>query len=393
MKKRCINFLFLIIILWVLFGIINNPKLSLDSGYNGLLTWFNIVIPSLLPFFIVSEILTSIGFVNLIGKLLEPLMKPLFNAPGAAAFALSMSVVSGYPIGAKIVSDLRKDNIISKIEAERTICFSSTSGPLFMLGAVSIGMLKNSSIAPLIMYPHYLGTITLGILFRFYKKNNSPSTRITKYKPNTPTLKDNFAIGTILGNSVKNSLNTIALIGGFIIFYSVLTELLFVSKLFNQLINVIINIIPIDISIEVIKGFIAGLLELTTGCKIISTANVNLIYKILVINFLIGWSSFSIHSQALSFINNTDIDSKIYLFAKFLHGLFSSIYGAILYLVKYKNFIKPSYMPGIHVPESFYPLGWPSLFLGSLKLAIFITIYMLISSLILLILYAFLSRD
>src|SRR5690606_21095195 len=131
MKRSFTNFLFLLIILWILVGIIRYPKLSLDSGYEGLLTWFNIVIPSLLPFFIVSEILTGIGFVDFIGKLLEPLMKPLFNAPGASAFPLAMSVVSGYPMGAKIVSNLRKENILSKIEAERTICFASTSGPLF----------------------------------------------------------------------------------------------------------------------------------------------------------------------------------------------------------------------------------------------------------------------
>ncbi|SHD76977.1 nucleoside recognition domain-containing protein [Schnuerera ultunensis] len=128
MKRSFTNFLFLVIILWILVGIIKYPKLSLDSSYEGLLIWFNIIIPSLLPFFIVTEVLTAIGFVDLVGRFLEPLMKPLFNTPGASAFPLSMSLVSGYPIGAKIVSNLRKKNIISKIEAERTICFSSYIG-------------------------------------------------------------------------------------------------------------------------------------------------------------------------------------------------------------------------------------------------------------------------
>lgn len=108
MKRSFTNFLFLVIILWILVGIIKYPKLSLDSSYEGLLIWFNIIIPSLLPFFIVTEVLTAIGFVDLVGRFLEPLMKPLFNTPGASAFPLSMSLVSGYPIGAKIVSNLRK---------------------------------------------------------------------------------------------------------------------------------------------------------------------------------------------------------------------------------------------------------------------------------------------
>ncbi len=400
MKRSFTNFLFLLIILWILVGIIRYPKLSLDSGYEGLLTWFNIVIPSLLPFFIVSEILTGIGFVDFIGKLLEPLMKPLFNAPGASAFPLAMSVVSGYPMGAKIVSNLRKENILSKIEAERTICFASTSGPLFMLGAVSIGMLNDPSIAPLIIYPHYLGSMALGVLFGFYKKKDIISTgkrrkKVYRKKYVIPSIKTNFSIGNVLGTSVKNSLNTIAIIGGFIMFYSVLIELLFVSKLFNGLIQWIANIFPLNnnMNIEAIKGFIAGLLELTTGCRIISNSKIDLIYKILMINFLIGWSGFSIHSQALSFINNTDIDNKLYIIAKFLHGILSSIFSLILYLIKYKTTIKPSFMPGIPRPEFIYPLGWPSVFFASFKLAIFVTIYMLICSLILLIIYSFFSWD
>lgn len=396
MKRRVTNFIFLFIVFWVLLGIIKHPKLSVDSGYRGLLTWFNIIIPSLLPFFIVSEIITGIGFVNLIGRLLEPLMKPLFNVPGASAFPFSMSVVSGYPVGAKIVSTLRKENIISKIEAERTLCFSSTSGPLFMLGAVSIGMLNNPSIAPLIMYPHYLGSITLGLLLRFYKKsknNDNQKENIEHKNYKMTTFKKNLSIGAILSNGVKNSINTIGLIGGFIMFYSVVMELFFVSKIFNQLVGLINNIFHMNTNEEVIKGFTAGLLEVTTGCKIIANTNLELIYKILIINFLVGWSGFSIHSQALSFINTTDIDGKIYLFAKFFHGVFSSIYGLILYLVKYKTIIKPSYLPGLYIPESIYPIGWPAMFYSSFKLAIFVTIYMLISSLILLIIYSFLSWD
>ncbi|NLU26878.1 MAG: sporulation integral membrane protein YlbJ, partial [Hungateiclostridium thermocellum] len=194
---------------------------------------------------------------------------------------------------------MRKNKKISKIDAERSICFSSTSGPSFMLGAVSVGMLNNPSIAPLIIYPHYLGAITIGFILRFYKgkKNINPSRNrtINKTNPIKLILQKNFSIGTLLANSVKNSINTITIIGGFIIFYSVITELIFISNMFNRLINLLSSISPICIDHELIKGFIAGLLEITTGCKKIASANIGLINKIIIINFLIGWSGFSIH--------------------------------------------------------------------------------------------------
>lgn len=177
------------------------------------------------------------------------------------------------------------------------------------------------------------------------------------------------------------------------IFYSVLTSLIFASKSFNLLINYITNTIPIKINIELLKGFLAGMLEITTGCKMISHLNIDLIYKVLVINFLIGWSGLSIHSQALSFISKTDIDSKIYLWTKFFHGIFSSFYGFLLYILKYKNIIRPSFMPSFTIPGYTYYLRWPILFTNSFKLAIFVTAHMLISSLIMLIVYYFFSRD
>lgn len=398
MRKYIKNFLFLVLILYLLIGIIRYPQISLDSGYNGLVTWFSIVVPSLFPFFIVSEILINIGFVNFIGRSLEILMRPLFNVPGAGAFSFSMSVISGYPMGAKIVSNLREKKLMSKIEAERAICFSSTSGPLFMLGAVSIGIFNNPSIAPLILYPHYLGAITIGIILRFFKRKKDFPTKTKKYKIDIlnslkTELSNDYSIGSVLSNSVKKSISTITLIGGFIIFYSVLTEILFASNSFNQLINFINNIIPIKINIELLQGFITGLLEVTTGCAKIATINIDLIYKILIVNFLIGWSGFSIHSQALTFISKTDIDSKIYLFFKFIHGILASFYGFIFYILKYKNLVEPSFIPGTYPPHYIYPIEWPLLLINSFKLVIFTTIYMLVCSLILLIIYAISSRD
>lgn len=161
--KYLLKLFFLLIIIILLIRVVLNPSLSLKSAKDGILIWLNILLPSLLPFFIISEILIGFGFVDFIGKLLKPLMKPLFNVPGEGAFPLTMSMLSGYPVGAKLTSRLREKNLITKEEGNRLICFSSTSGPLFMLGAVSIGMLGDSSLIPLIIIPHYLSILVLGL--------------------------------------------------------------------------------------------------------------------------------------------------------------------------------------------------------------------------------------
>ena len=61
-------------------------------------------------------------------------MRPIFNVPGESAIALILGTISGYPVGAKVVCNLKKEKIISKIEAERLIAYTNNSGPLFILG-------------------------------------------------------------------------------------------------------------------------------------------------------------------------------------------------------------------------------------------------------------------
>lgn len=384
-KKNYSAMLFLFVIVIALIGIITNPKLSLNSATSGIAIWFNIILPSLLPFFIISEILIGLGFVDFIGKLLQPLMRPLFKVPGEGAFPLSMSILSGYPVGAKLTSRLREEGLISKIEGDRLICFTSTSGPLFMLGAVSIGMLNDSKLAPLIIIPHYLSILVLGLLFSFYKSNNE---RIANSKSRTifeeiqgsytAWLKTKKSIGSLITKSVKESMDTIILIGGLVIFYSVLVEILFSMKFLNTALHSLDNLLPIDI--QLIKGFIIGLFEVTIGCKNIAASSISFISKILAINFIIGWSGFSVHSQALSFIHNTDINTKLYILSKFLHGVLSAIFGYILYLLKYQNYIQPTFYYPTPFNTQFNFFHWTYLLSSSIKLVLTINLYIFLLS-------------
>ena len=58
----------------------------------------------------------------------------------AGAFALAMGITSGYPVGAKVAKDLYNNKLCTKIEAERLLSFTNSSGPLFIIGTVGISM-------------------------------------------------------------------------------------------------------------------------------------------------------------------------------------------------------------------------------------------------------------
>ncbi|MDF2627533.1 MAG: hypothetical protein K0R39_1364 [Symbiobacteriaceae bacterium] len=106
-----------------------SPETALESAKNGMNLFLNVVFPSLLPFFILSELMLGFGVVHFIGVLFEPLMRPLFNVPGEGAFVLSMGLAAGYPMDAVITARFRKQDMCTRVEGERMLAFSNTADP------------------------------------------------------------------------------------------------------------------------------------------------------------------------------------------------------------------------------------------------------------------------
>ncbi|WP_415918434.1 nucleoside recognition domain-containing protein [Xylanivirga thermophila] len=226
--------------------IIAFPQESFKSALYGLESWLKIVFPALLPFLICSEVLIGTGLVNFLSTLLSPIMYPLFRCPGSSSFIWAMSAMSGYPMGAKLVAELKQKGDIDKIQGQRILSFCSTSGPLFMAGAVGVGMLGSQQAANCIMAGHYASAIVLGLMFRFYGSNSKKQNyyKTTHYSLNNAfenmhqaRQKDGRTIAELLGDAVRNSINTQLMIGGFIVLYSVIIDLLiqigFISFLSN----------------------------------------------------------------------------------------------------------------------------------------------------------------
>ena len=213
------------------------PQVVFDGALLGLRTWWNIVFPALLPFFIASELLMNFGVVHFMGLLLEPVMRPLFNVPGAGSFVMMVGFFSGYPITSMITAKLRTENLCTKVEAERLISFTSNSSPLFMLAAVAVGMFNNPRLGLLIAGAHYLSNLTLGLLLRFYGGDQKSTGAVPKqtgrhiirhafHRMLEVQRMDRRPLGKIMGDSVRSAVGNLLNIGGFIILFAVIIRLL-----------------------------------------------------------------------------------------------------------------------------------------------------------------------
>ena len=302
---------------------------NLISAKNGLKLWANSVVPSLLPFFIATELLGYTNIVSFLGKLLNKLMRPIFNVPGEGAFPFIMGVISGYPVGAKIVSNLRLHGKLTNIEAERLIAYSNNSGPLFIIGTVGIGLFKNTSIGILLFITHVLAGLSVGYVFRWWK---SGSIKRFETKPNKPLLSQKTVnlsnLGEVLSNSIMSAINSILLIGGFIVLFSVIISILESSGILNVFSNLLIPILSVfKISTSFANGIASGILELTNGvCKIAQIPNKSISTNIITCSFLLGFGGISVSLQILSIISKAKISIKPYLIGKLLQGSLAAVY-------------------------------------------------------------------
>ncbi|ADL12912.1 sporulation integral membrane protein YlbJ [Acetohalobium arabaticum] len=315
-----------------------------EAAVQGLHTWWEIVFPALLPFFIMAEILMGLGVVHFIGALLEPLMRPVFKLPGVGAFAFAMGLASGYPIGAKITGNLRRDKLCTQVEGERLVAFCNTADPLFMIGAVAVGMFGKPEIGLTLAAAHYISCIIVGLTMRFYDPPNSNEDVKTSPHQEEGLIKhalgelyrarksDGRPLGELMGDAVMEAVNTLLLIGGYIILFSVLTEILHlmgITKLLTAILTPILK--PFNIDTSLILPIISGLFEITNGADLASQTSAPLIEQIIITSGIIAWSGFSVHAQVITMVKGTDIRIKPYIWARVLHGITASIVTAIIF--------------------------------------------------------------
>lgn len=342
MKKKVITILFIFFLIsLILFS--NN---TIIAAKEGLLLWANCVVPAVFPFCIAVELLNYTELAHILGRLLNKLMRPLFNVPGIASYALIMGIISSSPIGATITYDLYENNLITKNEAERLLAFTNNTGPLFIVGTTGTLLFGSKLIGYLLLLTHILACLTVGIILgvtsriknenkEIYDKNYYKKT----IRANSNDLSD---LGGILSLSIKKSIALILQIGGFVVLFSVIISILNESNVFIIIGNMLEKFY---IPKEFTKSLLTGMLELTSGVNIIARLQTsNLSLNIILCSFLLGFCSFSVMLQVKSVVSKSNLSIKTYVNGKLLHGLIAMLYTAILirYMPIFQLDIKPN---------------------------------------------------
>ena len=145
------------------------PQQSITAAKEGLTLCYNVIIPSLFPFFVLSSLVVELGLASYVGRLVEGIMRPLFRVGGVCASALVLGFIGGYPVGAKTAISLYEKGMCTKDEAQRLLAFCNNSGPAFILGVVGAGVFSSSRVGLVLYLTHAAASLCVGVLFRFYR--------------------------------------------------------------------------------------------------------------------------------------------------------------------------------------------------------------------------------
>ena len=212
-----------------------------------------------------------------------------------------MSMLSGYPMGAKLVADCCENGIVSKEEAKRLLAFTSTSGPLFVLGTVGSNMLGNYKAGLVILFTHYLGAVINGIIFR--SKTPAPSAKaftLTKY--------DN-----ILSDAINGSIASVLAVGGYIAIFNMLIVLFKDIKLIGFVSETLSGL---GIPYLLCEGMVTGVIEITRGSYLLAASGESLKAIVPLLSAIISFGGLSVTVQSLSFLSGCGIKARYFFVTK-----------------------------------------------------------------------------
>lgn len=349
------SFVFGVLLLIIIILIAINPAKYSSVAFNGLSVWAKILVPSLLPFFVLTKVLASTGIIDDICRLFSPITRKFYKCPPVSAYVFLMSIITGYPVGSKLISDLYKNNQLSSSQAIKTASFCSTSGPMFILGTVAIGMFANAKMGYIILISHVVGALINGLLYRNIKSKtlnnnfsnisqdnyqsfqNLHTSSIQNESLNNENSKPNNVQQPIAVNkhhfdfsqSVMSSVNSILLIGGVICFTFVILEVITSSRVFLFITTLLSNI---GLNGSLISSIFCGIGEITKGCLMLSSTLINTQLATCIACFIISFGGISTFLQAYAFLKNI-VPAKTFLLQKLTHAICSTAICILLVLI------------------------------------------------------------
>lgn len=266
------------------------------GAQNGIKFCLNVLIPSLFPFMAASSFLIKSGLSEQIGKPFAKITKAVFGLNGNFAPIIILSMIGGYPVGARGISALKKYGAASESEVKKAAMFAVCAGPGFIVNFVGVSLYHNETIGMIILISQIISVIILGILINLFDRKNSNNNFFIAKKNTLP-------FSTALVEAAADSSKGMLGICSFVIIFSAYTAI------FGEIIN--------D---NLTQNLIFCLLEVCSAVNNISQNS-----PVELVAFAIGFGGLCVHFQIFSALGDIKINKLIFFIIRIIQGAITAL--------------------------------------------------------------------
>ncbi len=288
------------------------PKKVLADSLAGLDLWFHTVLPSLLPFMILSNVLIG---ANVVSQLMRPFSGFFRNVLGLSpegGYAWLLGLFCGFPMGARLTGDMYRQHRISREEAGYLLTFANQSSPMFLSTYVVLHGLGDSTMTLPVFVIFYASAFLTSLVFRIRSRRfGLPPSKPKKEVP------EQTSYGNLLDTSIMNGFEIITRLGGYIILFSILAGI----------------VLQLPAPLHTAAPFLSGLTEITTGIHTISGTTLPLQVKFTAIVCCTAFGGFSTVAQTSCMLNGTGLSIFTYLKGKLVNAAVAGLLCLFVFVV------------------------------------------------------------
>ena len=295
-------------ILILFFSMLSFPQTVFTGASYGLVLWFRHVLPTLLPYMILINVLICTPALHWICRITSTFLCPLLGTSYYGTFAVLTGFLCGYPMGAKTTSDLLNVNKISRSEASYLLSFCNNTSPAFILSYIVAQNMKERNLCIPFFLILTFTPLMLSFIFRLFYRLPESSCSFPQVTPGSfsnpsESISDNF-----LDRCILNAFESVTKVGGYMMMFSVLIQLL-ASVLPNTIFSLLLY----------------SSLEISTGIRLLFSSALYTTEKIILCAFLTSFGGWCCIAQTYSMISSSQLPILPYITAKLVTALVTSL--------------------------------------------------------------------
>lgn len=295
-------------ILILFFSMLSFPQTVFTGASYGLVLWFRHVLPTLLPYMILINVLICTPALHWICRITSTFLCPLLGTSYYGTFAVLTGFLCGYPMGAKTTSDLLNVNKISRSEASYLLSFCNNTSPAFILSYVVAQNMKERNLC-IPFFPILTFTpLMLSFIFRLFYRLPESSCSFPQVTPGSFSNPSESISNSFLDRCILNAFESVTKVGGYMMMFSVLIQLL-ASVLPNTIFSLLLY----------------SSLEISTGIRLLFSSALYTTEKIILCAFLTSFGGWCCIAQTYSMISGSQLPILPYIAEKLVTALVTSL--------------------------------------------------------------------